>query len=562
MSDKAKERLFFITIVVLSLLPLSSLLHPGMFVAHDSEAHVVRVASFYQSLTEGNIFPRWSQSLNAGYGHPILMFLYPMSSYLSALFHFLGWNFAESIKLVLAIGYMGSGILMYLWLKRHVSSPAAVIGTAVFQLAPYRFVNLYVRNALGENTAFLFMPLVLLAFHELIKKPSLIKTVLASLSLAGLILAHNAVSLMFLPFLLVYCVILVRSSPSQPHATSYTLLASLLGFGLASFFWLPAMLEAKYTLRDIVMQGDTFAIHFPSLKQLIIPSWGYDNSIPGDKDDLSFQIGIIQWLSFIASIFFCTKKQDKRTTIVSHLSCLSLITFIASTALLLEISLPLWKILPLIKKFQFPWRFLTLPVFTSGTLAAISLDTSLKHKTIKKWPQSFLTGGIIIALVLLTFSYWHPVSWNFPPEEKLLAEYLGTSDTGESVPRWAVRFQEKRADNILGMVEGEDFESTIHTRISELHEHTITTVMPTKVSENTLYFPGWKVYIDGQEALISYEDISWRGVIIYTVPQGTHNVRVVFEETKVRKISNIITIISLGIIGILCLKSMHFRSSS
>src|SRR3989344_7238849 len=109
-----KKYLFAITI--LSLLPLTTLLHPGMFVAHDSEAHVVSVASFYQSLTEGNIFPRWSQSLNAGYGHPILMFLYPMSSYLSALFHFLGWNFADSIKLVLAIGYIGAGTFMYKWL--------------------------------------------------------------------------------------------------------------------------------------------------------------------------------------------------------------------------------------------------------------------------------------------------------------------------------------------------------------------------------------------------------------------------------------------------------------
>ena len=544
-----KKYLFAITI--LSLLPLYSLLHPGMFIAHDSEAHVVRVASFYQSLTEGNIFPRWSHSLNAGYGHPILMFLYPLSSYLSALFHFLGWNYVDSIKLVLAFGYLGAGVLMYAWLRKHFSPQAAFVGAAVFQFAPYRFVNLYVRNALGENTAFLFMPLTLLCFYALIKSPSYQKIVFASLSLAGLILAHNAVSLMFLPFLITYCAILIWSSSKKSLAASYWLLATALAFSVSAFFWIPAMLEAKYTLRDIVMRGDTFAVHFPSLKQLIIPSWGYDNSIPGDKDDLSFQIGLIQWGAFITGLIALWKH---KTSSNRWLGWFAIVTFLISVFLLLNISLLAWKILPLIKNFQFPWRFLTLPAFASGILAALVVSSP------PRWLSRLLGGGIIMAALLLTYSYWRPISWNFPPEAKLISEYLGTSDTGESVPRWAIRFQEKRADNTLGMVEGEDFESTINTRISELHEHTITAVVPTKVSENTLYFPGWKVYIDGQEVPISYEDISWRGVIIYTVPKGTHNIRVVFEETKVRKVANMITIISFGIIGILCLKSTRFHS--
>lgn len=552
MSDKAKEKLFFLTIVAISVLPLITLLHPGMFVAHDSEAHIVRVASFYQSLTEGNIFPRWSQSLNAGYGHPILMFLYPMSSYLSALFHFMGFSFNNSVKLVLAVGYAGAGIFMYLWLRRHFTPHASLVGAAVFQLAPYRFVNLYVRNALGENTAFLFMPLTLLAFNALLKKPSSLKMVLAALALAGLILAHNAVSLMFLPFLIIYCGILVRSSLHSLITIRYWLVAFFLGFSLSAFFWIPAMTEGKYTLRDIVMQGDTFAQHFPTLKQLIIPSWGYDNSIPGEKDDLSFQVGIVQWLSFLVGIWWLatSKPKHKSTTIVVKLYFLAVVTFGIGIVFLLKISLPLWKILPLIKDFQFPWRFLTLPIFASGILAA----TVTQHMN-RKW----LPITTIIAAVIITISYWHPKSWDFPSDDKLISEYLGTSDTGESVPRWAIRFQEKRADNTLGMVAGEDFDYTIHRRISEIHEQTITTKVPTIISENTLYFPGWKVYVDGQEVPINFQDLHWRGVIEYEVPTGTHFVRVVFEETKIRKIANTITIIGLGIVGLLCLKSMRFQ---
>jgi len=229
-------------IILLSLAPLFSLVKPGMFVAHDSQAHIVRIASFYQSLSEGNIFPRWSHILNSGYGHPIFMFLYPLPSYLASGFHFLGWNFASSIKLVLASAYLSAGVFMFLWLKRHFSAPAALVGSTIFQLAPYRFVNLYVRNALGEHTAYLFIPLSLLAIHHLVEKTNNRKVGLVALAIAGLILAHNAVSLMFLPFLALYSLILILGKTPKRGSMMSSIAALLIAFLLSAFFWLTSVI--------------------------------------------------------------------------------------------------------------------------------------------------------------------------------------------------------------------------------------------------------------------------------------------------------------------------------
>ena len=82
---------WFALLILLSLFPLMDLLHPGLFDAHDSPDHVARIANFYQNLAEGTIIPRWAGNLNWGYGHPILMFLYPLPSYAASLFHFLGF---------------------------------------------------------------------------------------------------------------------------------------------------------------------------------------------------------------------------------------------------------------------------------------------------------------------------------------------------------------------------------------------------------------------------------------------------------------------------------------
>src|SRR5438094_565494 len=93
----------FIVLVVLGFIPLLDLFHPGLPLTHDGRDHVARIANFYLSLSEGVIVPRWAENLNWGYGHPIMMFLYPLPSYFASLFHFLGFSFIDSVKLVFGV---------------------------------------------------------------------------------------------------------------------------------------------------------------------------------------------------------------------------------------------------------------------------------------------------------------------------------------------------------------------------------------------------------------------------------------------------------------------------
>lgn len=150
-------------VLFISLLPLISLLTPGLPVAHDTLEHVTRIASFYKSLTEGTIVPRWAGNLNWGYGHPILMFLYPIPSYAASFFHVLGLNYTDSLKALFATSYILSGIFFYIWIRNFLNEKAAIAGSVLYLFAPYRFVDLYVRGAIGEHVAFVFIPLVLLS---------------------------------------------------------------------------------------------------------------------------------------------------------------------------------------------------------------------------------------------------------------------------------------------------------------------------------------------------------------------------------------------------------------
>jgi uncharacterized membrane protein YfhO len=46
------------------------------------------------------------------------------------------------------------------------------------------------------------------------------------------------------------------------------------------------------------------------------------------------------------------------------------------------------------------------------------------------------------------------------------------------------------------------------------------------------YFPGWKVYVDGKETPISYENDF--GLMLFAVPPGEHRVLVMFGHTPPR----------------------------
>src|SRR3989337_3040768 len=112
-----KKYFGFIFLFLISLIPLLPLLHPGLPLTHDGQDHVARIASFYQSLAEGNLVPRWAGNLNWGYGTPILMFVYPLPSYVASFFHFLGFSLIDSTKIVFGLGFVLSGFFMYLWIK-------------------------------------------------------------------------------------------------------------------------------------------------------------------------------------------------------------------------------------------------------------------------------------------------------------------------------------------------------------------------------------------------------------------------------------------------------------
>src|SRR6185369_4992088 len=87
-----------------------------------------------------------------------------------------------------------------------------------------------------------------------------------------------------------------------------------------------------------------------------------------------------------------------------------------------------------------------------------------------------------------------------------------------------------------------------HTAI--FHEYKIDAATPALIRENTFYFPGWTIYIDGIKAQVQYDLATYSGVIHFSLPQGQHDVKVIFEDTPVRAFADRASLIFLGIFGL------------
>lgn len=491
----------------------------GFIPTHDGEFHFIRFAEFFRMLQSGYAFPRWAPTINSGYGLPVFEFLYPFANYMVSVLHLLGMEFVESFKISSAIGYLTAVLFCFLWLKKRFGLFPAVIGTIVSAYVPYWFVELFVRGAIGEVWALAFVFMALWSIEK--KWP-----VLFAVTIAGIILSHNILTIIFGPFLVIY--ILWRRDWKW-------ILFMILGVGLAAWFWFPAIMESRYM---VGLNTVNFKDHFASIAELLIPSWGTGFSgeeYSGNK--MSFQIGIgpILWMISAGILVLSRRIKGKEKNELLGLFVLTLFVLYMT----LPQSTVIWEWIPLIKYIQHPWRYLVYLIPITAYIAAV-VSGSVK----KKWVV------IILAIVSIAVSYSYTRGAVYEPRND--AYYLtnpnftdSASSMGNSLSTIWTPWKEKRSPSIVTDTAHASIQVVVQKEryLDRLYQVNLET--PLVIRLHILYFPGWTVFVDGKKAEIDY---AANGTLDIAVSAGTHTIRAVMIETPVRYLANWISMTSLVIV--------------
>src|SRR5581483_1769835 len=314
-----KDFLAILFITFLTFFAIAPLFKPGFFPIHDNE-QVGRLYDLDQTLRAGNFPPRIAPNLGFGYGYPFFNF-YPYFVYaLAEVFVFLGFSYIVSIKIMIALGFIAAGLAMYVLSREFFGRIGAVVSAIVYIYLPYHSVDVYVRGALPEFWAFVFLPLIFWAIYKLYKTNRNTYIILTAICIALLILTHNLVAFMSAPFIGIFVLLLLTKSAKPRILFLKLFICGLLGLTLSAFFWLPSYAEKQFTMIDLLTtELADYNQHFLYIRQFWNSPWGYGGSIYGLLDGLSFQAGKIQIILSAVAFFYALyawKKKSKDTSYI------------------------------------------------------------------------------------------------------------------------------------------------------------------------------------------------------------------------------------------------------
>ncbi len=488
--EKILDRYWFLVLLAVSIPAVWALFVPGFYGASD-DLHIAWLYEFHKSLMMGQIPPRFVPDLSFGFGYPLFNFVFPLPFYIAEVFHILGLSFVDSIKAVFFISIPLSAVFMFLLLKQFTKNSLLVlVGSVMYIYTPYRAVDLYIRGAVGEIVSFIFIPLVVLSVVKLNSSKSIKWVGIGAIAQASLVLSHNIAAYMFFPFLLLLFIFQVFLSTNKKQFILKSILAVILGLLTCLYFWLPAILDSSLLKYDTVFN---YYDHFPTIKQLLTPYWGYGASVPGPGDGMSFFLGSVNIavlvLGLVMFIF-----NFKIINLNRKLLIIWVIFGIASAFFLMNNrSIFIWSKIPLLPYFQFPWRFLILTTFF------IPLFIILFENIFKK---SIYTIFLLLLVIVTSFSYFRPQDFLNRQDAYYLNRYIPypvASSEYHTLQEEYLRLPkntQRRPDQNYPLIPPQNGIGVIKI-INDLNFSFETDLnKATELSVNKYNFPGWEAKID------------------------------------------------------------------
>ncbi len=547
-----------VLIVALSVFAWAPLVGPPYFLnAHDAPHSIFYLNQFDQAIRGGVLYPRWGVDFALGYGYPLFNIYSTLALYVAEFFHLLGAGLTAAVKLTYILAFILSGLTMYAFAKRVLSPAAGVLAGIVYMYVPYHLLDIYVRSAFVEFFALIFLPLVLLLFHDLVEKQRARHLVLAGLSYAGLFLTHAATALIFTMLLVPYVAFLILSRfragwVQLSRLVGLSLAAAALALALSSIFLVPMLAEKGYIVESQWTQGSFgYAKHFVYPSQFFSPFWGYGYAGEGLQDEMSLQLGLVPTILALVGVVYSFWKGVRNREQVAFFFGAFLIIILA----MMSTGVPLWEALPLAAFVQFPWRLLGLAALVMSFLSGSAAHALLDESPVDDLHWQPVLGVVSLVVILASFSYTLPEYTTplsrseqpvaiidfesyYPPDRVGMTVWV--TEQPQDTPLVEQYLAGEPLIKARALAEGATLEMLRHGAAVE--EIRVNSSTGTEVQFYTYYFPGWRGYVDDRE--VEIYPMGPHGLITLQVPSGEHHVQIRFGDTSARVFGTVISALS------------------
>jgi hypothetical protein len=353
-----------------------------LLLGFDTQHHVRWIVGFSNLLNEGHWVPRWLPDVNYGHGSPTFVFYGSLPYYITHIFVTLGFDIPRVFGLLYVFLSFLSGCFVYLIVERHWGKLSGFISAVLYLISPYIVYDAYFRVGVASQVAFALYPICLYVtnrYHD--GKSSPLWIALGSFLLS---LSHPPSLLLFNLFWLPYVVFTAVQS-NQIERWILTPSFILCGWGLASFYLLPALVERQFVSTAVMEDlGGGYTTHVVGAAEpagvmaQLSPMW-------------AVQVGVILVILLFILLFHKKLRQPRERWIVGISTALLAISLVLTHA----VSLPLWNALPILQSIQFPVRLLSITALFSALLVGMVVAMARRSGVI-----ALLTALMLVGLLL------------------------------------------------------------------------------------------------------------------------------------------------------------------
>ncbi|MEO8737483.1 MAG: hypothetical protein ABI380_13205 [Edaphobacter sp.] len=558
----------------IAVLPL--ILH-GCSCGHDFDFHLLNWMEAARQFSHGNLHPHWAYTPAFNAGEPRFVFYPPLSWTIGAILSFLmPWTWTPIAYTWLALTAAGFGLYR---LAREFTTPTAALLAAAFYLVnPYTLFTAYERTAYAELLAAAWIPLLL---HAILREKVTIPRIAVPVALLWLTNVPAAImgcyALAFLTLIRLF--VPPATEPDAPSPTrslhlrwaSYasatspaqlilnTTVGTLLGFGIAAFYIVPAAYERRYIqISKALTPGtriqDNFLFHHTA-------DISHDAILHTASVIALSLLGLAAVALLIA--FLRRIPQPDRQNPKSRFRVLYVLAILvlAIAFLLTSFSSFLWNHLPELVFLQFPWRLLALLAAALGLAIAIAL-TPVK---IKPGVTAFLSLTLVLVLTFGSYHVFHQFCF---PEDAIaarLSSFLsngGSEPYNEYTPIPADNDSLSQANPPYWFLVNPDSDPN-----GQAPPHSITGSAPSTLSLssatprilvlNLRDYPAWRITLN--HATIATRLQRDDGLIAFPIPAGLSRITVSYTHTLDQTIGDILTFISVALLMLTVRRKAPFR---
>ncbi|MDP4200717.1 MAG: hypothetical protein Q8922_08835 [Bacteroidota bacterium] len=225
-------------------------------VGHDADVHLNWLDQFSRLRAQGIAYPRWLPISNGGFGSPTFYFYPPLPYWIASFLRlFLPYVPTPFYNVMALIATMGSLVTSAALARRYANRPLIIATVALtYSFLAYHFADVFVRDALGEHWAMMFLPQVFIRLHGRLQTIALL-----SIAWSGLVLTNIPITVLAGASVLVALIVERRKASVIEHGVALLIAAAVSAAYLLPAAFLRPLIHPEH-LWDVKMQTTGFAV--------------------------------------------------------------------------------------------------------------------------------------------------------------------------------------------------------------------------------------------------------------------------------------------------------------